>query len=956
MIWIVKRNVIEHRMIDEISVSEVGQKALGLCHMPKAWTLPFFIIDREMFVEICNSEKKDELLSAYMKYILNAIMHLNLGTKIIIRSSGEKEGMAERGAYESIIVEDGDIKSALLQLVENLQEFEELRKNGMPFIVQTYIDSEIVGHVSNERRFSKDKRDFIFEYKKGDCFEVETGRIALRDWREKIEIQDFLNENLRVKDGLKNILKVVCSYMKNETKRVHIEFVSNGEKLFLVQCDYESENSDAVNPTEYDISMTNLQNFVPRVLRKIDESDRGKYKKIDNVFIYKEIGEPIPPLFILDEQKCLEELRRGEISEDLSADIEFMVNHSLVIRTNINSSQIVKTQFSQRSNELRSFEEAKDFLIATSQELEKEVGTNYVFILHNFIPAKIAAFVNAKPMERIVEIQCLWGLPEGLYYNSHDRIVVDTMEINIEKMDRMNFKVTKKVSFKENFIAPNADGKWVVQKLKQPYDWNCTMDDDKEIADIAYRARKIAEYVNEELSIMWFVGIDSKYYDCGNMPWYHENYNRDIYYYTSKSNSSKRYKKKYFYEQEVIVSNEEDIEKIKGMNAREIGLVRIQPKDDILLRSKGFIKRIGVLCKEKGINIFLEGAALAHSYYQLISTGATVLSSYEIKEYEESIEYKKLVRDEIPEIIRDKGENVKCVCIKGVGLIWEIKNKLIEEAYEVYEACDRESIIEELADLEEVCMALEENFELISMDKYKNDEVVKENLVFDVAVCSHRKQYKFISLNGKDTLVTVERRSSNIQIDFIVGEKTTRLFDELDECKVDVKKKILKDVFSLMTISTVDDVKAVLSEIRAERDEILNIYSCSIDEFDKVRIDKLKKKGAFKKGYVLWETTIQEKRTEQLEGVSLIGEPIDIFEIPQEYKIDIDLINGNRLLIRMNFPIYIRKNKWRIKRKKISNYFGEDIDLRISKQYIGTKMFLGIDIEKSNYEQIELNL
>ena len=84
--------------------------------------------------------------------------------KVIIRSSGEFEGMDERGRYESLIVEKEDVVQKLFQLVEQLKEYGELRETGIPFVVQTCAERKILGHLSNERRVSKDNRDFIYEY------------------------------------------------------------------------------------------------------------------------------------------------------------------------------------------------------------------------------------------------------------------------------------------------------------------------------------------------------------------------------------------------------------------------------------------------------------------------------------------------------------------------------------------------------------------------------------------------------------------------------------------------------------------------------------------------------------------------------------------------------------------------------------------------------------------------
>lgn len=69
----------------------------------------------------------------------------------------------------------------------------------------------------------------------------------------------------------------------------------------------------------------------------------------------------------------------------------------------------------------------------------------------------------------------------------------------------------------------------------------------------------------------------------------------------------------------------------------------------------------------------------------------------------------KLVRDRIPEIIRQQGETPEVEQISGERLRRALKDKLVEEAEEVRQA---ENIVEELADVREVIDALIEAYEL----------------------------------------------------------------------------------------------------------------------------------------------------------------------------------------------------------------------------------------------------
>ena len=67
----------------------------------------------------------------------------------------------------------------------------------------------------------------------------------------------------------------------------------------------------------------------------------------------------------------------------------------------------------------------------------------------------------------------------------------------------------------------------------------------------------------------------------------------------------------------------------------------------------------------------------------------------------------KLVRDLIPDLIRDSGRNPEVRYLSGQELVAALATKLVEEASEAAEAVDsREHLVEELADLREVMTAL----------------------------------------------------------------------------------------------------------------------------------------------------------------------------------------------------------------------------------------------------------
>ncbi|MFC1633038.1 hypothetical protein ACFL1U_02780 [Patescibacteria group bacterium] len=68
----------------------------------------------------------------------------------------------------------------------------------------------------------------------------------------------------------------------------------------------------------------------------------------------------------------------------------------------------------------------------------------------------------------------------------------------------------------------------------------------------------------------------------------------------------------------------------------------------------------------------------------------------------EKIEYNKLVRDKIPEIIKKNNEIPATEVLKWREYMQALKDKVCEEAQELADAGDRKEVLNELADLQEL--------------------------------------------------------------------------------------------------------------------------------------------------------------------------------------------------------------------------------------------------------------
>ncbi len=81
--------------------------------------------------------------------------------------------------------------------------------------------------------------------------------------------------------------------------------------------------------------------------------------------------------------------------------------------------------------------------------------------------------------------------------------------------------------------------------------------------------------------------------------------------------------------------------------------------------------------------------------------------------------YHKLVRDNIPDIIRSNGERPVTRKLSAIEYKKELLKKLQEEAKEVFEAKGKQEMVKELSDVQEVLTAIYKAFDIARGDVTK---------------------------------------------------------------------------------------------------------------------------------------------------------------------------------------------------------------------------------------------
>lgn len=948
--------------------TQIGKKGLGLLEIPSPWSIPFIAIDSSVFRDYINArgdENKERLIQNVTLFLSTALKQSGISENdvIIIRSSGVDEGMAERGLYDSKKCKISEIAQTLTELFNGVIQ-EQKHLPDVAYIVQKYFDPEANGHLSNERRFTRVKRDWIYEYRCKDVTEIESGRISLRKWRRPFSATGKEILYCSKLQDLRDALRIVAEYYTQRKQIIHFEFIWDGSRIYLVQADWDDGSVEiGEDPTAVDISiheakaLSNLQ-----ILRKISDAD-SRFSKVANTLIYAKAGLKTVPLYILDDKNILSEIRRGQIPPKLADDLKKLSNFSVVIRTDIVTNAHDRKQLLHRSNELRSFDKLVEWLFDQKELLALE--EDMAFLFHIFVPALCSAFVKASPTGRIVEIEALWGLPEGLYYNAHDKVFVDTKLIETELLTPDIAEIKRiKCAYKETFIAPNDSGVWVGKRTKQPYDWKLCIDESS-IKQIAIESRKIASLEQRQISVMWFIGIDETYYGTANLAWYHEAY-------TEKSYTELDYKRKHFYENVLVVSNIESYQKF--VSNPSVKQVRIHPVEDSLLRDRKFLKKVGEAAVAKDATIILEGTALAHPLYQLCRTGAKVIIPNGQDEFGEEENYNKLVRDKIPEIIEQNGEDIRCYVLGKDAFLRALMEKTVEEAYEIINATNEEAFKEELCDEYEV---------LSSIDRMLCNGATIDKIHFKTlkisSVCAFQRElegamdiplweetycqiYSLLTLGNVMWAVSCDTTQIQIELHFsrsvLHNPSIKRTIPAI--LKDSLAKKIAAVSFSLTSATEISEISEQVTELKNLVFQAgQSVPNWGVGALQEKAKEKRDKRGGFEKGYMLKSTKLGAIPGDDQEQQMLELPPKGFQEATQlEYLPvkNIDYLNreGGELLVRLSLPICFNEYQVLIDSVSAQKYIGADKNLMLSLERKGNHLVIKVDLYTSSQRPEQL--
>ncbi len=489
--------------------------------------------------------------------------------------------------------------------------------------------------------------------------------------------------------------------------RLLFEWVWDGTVVRIVQAD-TADSVDGVDPLSLlPKELPSVENVSLSVFRLANDNDFSRYRKLSNARLYGDLGYTMPTFYVLDNPIMLRAIASGEIPSELLDDLDRLTTRPLIIRTDGVNVPFEKREMLPRSEGLRSRSDATDWLLTRFKpEIDQSelADSGLCLIAHHFIPSIASAWARAEPSTRIVRIESLWGIPEGLYWYSHDTFEVDTQTVeweNPELSSRLKYTIEERLRYKGTFIAPDNNGQWIAHQTRSPFDWRKSIGNPDWLFEIAHTTRRIAEREGRSVSVMWFINNHPQATIHPILPWFHSESK-----YLERAKAAPR--KKYANSSDYYIRKQEDWNEFqqKLASGARIERVVVEPRDAGLIRNHQFVCDLAALAKSKKLVIELYGGLLSHAYHILQREGALVECVDLFGADEDTIDYNKVVRDDVPAFIQSRGEYVEIVKLEGEALVAALRRKLVEEAFEVLDAKAGQELLGELADVQEVLVAL----------------------------------------------------------------------------------------------------------------------------------------------------------------------------------------------------------------------------------------------------------
>lgn len=673
---------------------EIGGKAAGLLTLPSAWTPPFVVLGRDFWKawNAVDRSAKGTFAAAGqgepppLAELVSRCRATSRAAGLIVRSNAPSESGSEaRGRYISLDVP--------LDIEETLRGVDRVLSQGTDSepvfaVVQIRMRRQALGHLSNERRVAERRSQWLIEETQAD------GESTKAKKRISIGPGEPLSMDVGDRNELYEALRAIAFDLYGQTpERLHCEWVWDGEHLWILQRDvirtpppgagthYLEQKPEATGGAGSSPSL--------RCICSLSKEEAGAWSKLGRRYVMEDAGLPVAPVYLLPGSSFA--IDRDRDFADLRHDLRVLAGKEepLVLRTDLVERRREASLSLPTSPPLVSVEALLEWMTKTAEEFGRQgiPDSDWAFLPASLVPARASVMVQARPRSQLIRLDALWGFPDGVACLPHDSysLLSNTPDIRRRK------------SHKGTCLLWHPERGWVFEAIFAPYDWLEVLSDE-EILCAASWARRLANQLGEEIQLMVLARIGGGRGEQAMLAWHYTDHKVPVHRKTLPTLPAGTLAE---------VSGPDDLEAIQP--ELNVGIV-FRPAVE-WRRDPDFVNAVAARAANLRLPIFFEGSTLGHTFYLLSSAGANVVSiGSQIPELPPS-DYNKLVRDRIPNIVTESGGRARIVRAGQSQAGWLLRQKLVEEAFEVWNSSDDE-IVGELADLIEVLNALYQHLSL----------------------------------------------------------------------------------------------------------------------------------------------------------------------------------------------------------------------------------------------------
>ncbi|WP_156680849.1 nucleoside triphosphate pyrophosphohydrolase [Sphingomonas profundi] len=304
-------------------------------------------------------------------------------------------------------------------------------------------------------------------------------------------------------------------------------------------------------------------------------------------------------------------------------------------------------------------------------------------ILHRYIPARAAAWTYYSPGDDYVQVDCLWGLPDGLQFLPHDTLQIDA---------RTGEELAAQIRFKPDVLQEQEDGSWSYVGIARQYGRDRVLSREA-LRHLALETVAVARKIKDRAQIMWFCDLPEGLGMGRHLPWFRSKEFAGFEPAARPALPTSR------------ARNLVDLDELDRDTSRFI--IQVAPEVELVREDDTFLDRVIAIANARDLPVELDGSILGHAYYRLRSARILVLVPQpKYPRVRGRHRHYKVVRDAIPQNIQAKGERVTFARLLPGEASVALIGKLFEEGLELNTAKTPAQKLEELADVLEVVRGL----------------------------------------------------------------------------------------------------------------------------------------------------------------------------------------------------------------------------------------------------------